>query len=63
MAIEERNQQPTDDWPDTVWLQVRVKPGDTPKAIRMRHWLKCGLRAFGIKAETLTGKQPDGGAE
>ncbi|MSR55801.1 MAG: hypothetical protein EXS09_21370 [Gemmataceae bacterium] len=60
MAIEERNPKPADDWPDTVWLQVRFQPGDTPRAIRMRHWLKIGLRTFGIKAERLTGKQPEG---
>jgi hypothetical protein len=49
---------PVDDFPVESWLSVRVLDGDTPRAVRMRHWLKQGLRSFGIKAIRLTGELP-----
>ena len=57
--MEAERPKPADDWPAETWLRIQVEPGDTPAAIRMRHWLKAGLRAYGIVAVELTGKEPD----
>jgi hypothetical protein len=49
---------PADDFPETTWVKLRILPGDTPRAIRMRHFLKSALRAWGIKCEGFSGPTP-----
>jgi len=56
---EAEHSRPADDWPAETWLRVRVKPGDTAAAIRVRHWLKSGLRTWGIVVEELRTKSPE----
>ena len=52
MSIDERP-RPRDDFPERVWLEVRILPDDIPRAIRMRRFLKAALRAYGIRAEGI----------
>jgi hypothetical protein len=35
--------------PQAVRLTVRPLPDDAPAAVRLRRWLKLGLRTFGLK--------------
>ena len=51
--------EPADDLPAESWLHVRVLDSDTPRAVRLRHWLKEGLRRHGIKCVRITGSVPD----
>jgi hypothetical protein len=46
--------KPADDWPAETWLRIRVKPDDVPGAIRVRRWLKAGLRSYGLIVEEMT---------
>jgi hypothetical protein len=49
---------PVDDFPPQSWLLVEVKPAEVPAAVRLRQWLKDGLRRHGIRAIRLTGERP-----
>lgn len=50
---------PADDFPAVTWLQVRILPGGPPRAIRMRQWLKRGLRDYGIKVVAMPDELPE----
>ena len=39
-------------------IRVRVLPGDIPRAVRVRSWLKVGLRHYGIKSEGFVDPPP-----
>jgi hypothetical protein len=34
-------------------VSLRALPGAVPETIRLRRFLKCALRAFGLKAESI----------
>lgn len=38
-----------DDWP----ILIRPQPGPVPAAVRIKRWLKLGLRAFGLVCSSL----------
>lgn len=42
-----------------TWVLVRPLPRDVPSAIRVRAWLKRGLRDFGLKVEQVSGVGPE----
>ncbi|HVK11060.1 MAG TPA: hypothetical protein VM597_19985 [Gemmataceae bacterium] len=50
---------PADDFPPESWLQIRVLPCDVPGAVRVRQWLKVGLRSFGVRAVRVSGVPPE----
>src|SRR5262245_4614967 len=41
--------------PPTFTLTIRPQPSATPAAVRLRAWLKVGLRRFGLKALRVEG--------
>ena len=43
------------------WIRIRPlkSPNGIPASIRMRQWLKSGLRAYQLKVEQLTGNPPE----
>jgi hypothetical protein len=51
--------KPVDDYPESHWLKITILPGSTPRAIRMRHWLKRGLRDYGIRVEAMPDDRPE----
>ena len=57
MAEAERP-PPRDDFPERVWVELRILPDDVPRAIRLRRFLKAALRSYGIRCTELTGKEP-----
>jgi hypothetical protein len=50
---------PIDDFPERSWLEIVVPAADTPRAVRLRAWLKEGLRRHGIRAVRVSGRGPD----
>lgn len=51
--------EPADDFPERSWLEIVVPKGDVPRAIRLRSWLKQGLRAYGIRVKRVSGQGPE----
>jgi hypothetical protein len=49
-----------DDDMGETWIRIRAPKSlnGIQASIRMRHWLKSGLRAYQLKVEQLTGKPP-----
>jgi hypothetical protein len=48
----------TDDFPERSWVEIQIPAGDVPRSVRLRHWLKLALRAYGIRVVKVSGTGP-----